>query len=224
MGILIKGTRGAGVHPCVYTIVLDKTNRYDRQDDARRRRAEPDVDRAELLRLAGALEDASEHPIAQAIAKGATQGGRRRRRPPSSRTSRAGACVASSRAAPSSSGASRCSPTSPSPSPPGWPPRRRGRRARARPSSRPAFNGAARGLLVVADTVKPTSAEAVAQLRRLGLTVVLLTATTRPSPGRSPLRSGSNYADAEVLPKDKVDVVVRLQKEGKVVAMVGRRA
>ena len=75
---------------------------------------------------------------------------------------------------------------------------------------------------MVADTVKDTSAEAVAQLSALGLTPVLLTgdnATRRPR--RSPPRSASTRVIAEVLPADKVDVIADLQDDGKVVAMVG---
>ncbi|HMQ65137.1 MAG TPA: HAD-IC family P-type ATPase, partial [Arachnia sp.] len=69
--------------------------------------------------------------------------------------------------------------------------------------------------------VKPTSAEAVAQLRRLGLTPVLLTGDNEAVARQIAAEVGIDQVIAEVLPKDKVDVVVRLQKEGKVVAMVG---
>jgi Cu+-exporting ATPase len=85
------------------------------------------------------------------------------------------------------------------------------------------WNGRARGVLVVADAVKPTSAEAVGQFRALGLTPVLLTgdngAVARSVARAVGIDDGSVFA--EVLPKDKVAVVARLQREGKVVAMVG---
>ena len=81
----------------------------------------------------------------------------------------------------------------------------------------------ARGVLVVADTVKPTSAAAVAELRRLGLTPVLLTGDNRRAAHAVAALVGidAERVVAEVLPRDKVDVVTRLQREGKVVAMVG---
>ena len=83
------------------------------------------------------------------------------------------------------------------------------------------WDGEARAVLVVADTVKPTSAEAITRLRELGLTPVLLTgdntATARAVAGEV----GIDEVIAEVLPEEKLDVVRRLQSEGKVVAMVG---
>jgi Cu+-exporting ATPase len=85
------------------------------------------------------------------------------------------------------------------------------------------WDGAARGLLVVADTVKPTSAEAVRRLRSLGLRPVLLTGDN-PAAARAVAREvgiGGTDVIAEVLPADKVAVVRRLQEEGRVVAMVG---
>src|SRR6266511_3374004 len=94
------------------------------------------------------------------------------------------------------------------------------------------WDGAARGVLAVADAVKPTSRQAVAELRALGLTPVLLTGdnstvarAVAAEVGITDEPAGSADAPgrviAEVLPADKVDVVKRLQAEGKVVAMVG---
>jgi Cu+-exporting ATPase len=87
------------------------------------------------------------------------------------------------------------------------------------------WDGAARGVLVVADAVKPTSAAAVRQLRALGLTPVLLTgdnaAVARTVAAEVGIDPGPDTVIAEVLPKDKVDVVRRLQDEGRTVAMVG---
>jgi Cu+-exporting ATPase len=83
------------------------------------------------------------------------------------------------------------------------------------------WDGAARGVLVVADAVKDTSAEAIRQLRDLGLTPVLLTGDNE-SVARSVARQvGIDEVVAEVLPADKVAVVRRLQEQGAVVAMVG---
>ena len=83
------------------------------------------------------------------------------------------------------------------------------------------WDGAARGILIVADTVKPTSKEAIAQLKALGLTPVLLTGDNEAVARQIAAEVGIDQVIAEVLPKDKVDVVTRLQGEGKVVAMVG---
>ncbi len=83
------------------------------------------------------------------------------------------------------------------------------------------WDGQARGILVVADAVKPTSAEAIRQLRALGLTPVLLTGDNATVARRIAAEVGIDEVIAEVMPSDKVDVVSRLQGEGKVVAMVG---
>ncbi|MGW4830396.1 heavy metal translocating P-type ATPase [Amycolatopsis japonica] len=84
-----------------------------------------------------------------------------------------------------------------------------------------AWDGEARGVVVVADTVKPTSAEAVAGLKALGLRPVLLTGDNAGSAAAVAAEVGIDEVVAEVLPADKVDVVKRLQARGNVVAMVG---
>lgn len=83
------------------------------------------------------------------------------------------------------------------------------------------WDGAARGVLVVSDQIKPTSAQAIAQFKELGLTPVLLTGDNQAVAEQVAAEVGIEKVIAEVLPKDKVDVVARLQDEGKVVAMVG---
>ena len=137
-------------------------------------------------------------------------------------TTRASACRAWSTATPWWRAASGSSPTGRSTCRPTWrpPAAGRGRRSHRR---RGRWDGAARAVLVVADTVKPTSAEADRQLRRLGLRPVLLTGDNERAAQPSPPRWASPTGDvvAEVLPEDKVDVVRRLQAEGRVVAMVG---
>ena len=80
---------------------------------------------------------------------------------------------------------------------------------------------AARAVLVVADTVKPTSTDAVAQLRGLGLRPVLLTGDNERAAQAVAAEVGIDEVVAEVLPEDKVEVVRRLQADGRVVAMVG---
>ncbi len=222
LGILIKGPEVLESTRKVDTIVLDKTGtvttgRMTLVEVV----TEPGVERGQLLRLAGALEDASEHPIAQAIAKAATaetgtlpaaedfaniegkgvQGVVDSHAVLVGRESlladwaqHLGADTAAAKAAAESGGKTVVAV--------GW-------------------DGAARGILVVADTVKPTSAQAVRELRALGLTPVLLTGDNEAVARRIAAEVGIDEVIAEVLPKDKVDVVSRLQAEGKVVAMVG---
>ncbi|MDZ5661284.1 heavy metal translocating P-type ATPase [Nocardioides sp. S-58] len=83
------------------------------------------------------------------------------------------------------------------------------------------WDGAARGVIVVGDTVKPTSARAVAELRGLGLTPVLLTGDNEAAARHVADQVGIETVVADVLPADKVAEVQRLQAAGKVVAMVG---
>lgn len=84
-----------------------------------------------------------------------------------------------------------------------------------------AWDGAVRGILAVADTVKPTSAEAVRRIRALGLRPVLLTGDTAGAAHRVAAEVGIDEVIAGVLPEGKLDAVRRLQAEGRVVAMVG---
>jgi Cu+-exporting ATPase len=83
------------------------------------------------------------------------------------------------------------------------------------------WDGLARAALEVRDTVKPTSGEAIRELKELGLSPVLLTGDSRATAERVAGEVGIERVLAEVYPDDKVDEVRRLQAEGKVVAMVG---
>ncbi|MFD7477479.1 heavy metal translocating P-type ATPase [Streptomyces sp. NPDC059837] len=222
LGILIKGPEVLESTRRVDTVVLDKTGTVTMG----RMRLQnvftaPGVDENELLKLAGALEHASEHPIAQAIAAGAVE--RTGSLPvPENFENIAGLGVqgvvdghavlvgrekllkewvielprelAEAKAAAEAEG---------------------------RTAVAVAWDGEARGVLTVADAIKETSAAAVAELRRLGLKPVLLTGDNQlvaESVGRS---VGIDEVIAEVLPEDKVSVVKRLQDEGRTVAMVG---
>ncbi|MEU0253043.1 heavy metal translocating P-type ATPase [Streptomyces sp. NPDC006184] len=218
LGILIKGPEVLESTRRVDTVVLDKTGTVTTGRMSLQAVYVADgEDEKELLRLAGALEHASEHPVARAIAAGAEE--------------RAGALPAADHFE----------------NVPG-----RGVRGRvdghevavgrlyddlpeelvraAREAEREGrtavvagWDGRARGVLAVADTVKETSAEAVRALRGLGLTPVLLTGDNRTVAEAVARAVGIDSADvyAEVLPEDKVDVVRRLQREGRSVAMVG---
>jgi Cu+-exporting ATPase len=93
--------------------------------------------------------------------------------------------------------------------------------ARGQTAIAAAWDGEARAVFVVADSVKPSSATAVARLRELGLRPVLLTGDNAATARAVAAEVGIDEVIAEVLPSGKADVVKRLQSEGRVVAMVG---
>ena len=222
MGILIKGPEVLESTRRVDTVVLDKTGtvtsgRMTLVDVV----TEPGVERADVLRLAGALESASEHPIAQAIARAATAElgalpaveGFQNLEGRGVQGVVDGAAVVVGRASLLSDWALHLSADVAE--------AQRREEADGRTVVAVGWDGRARGLLVVADTVKPTSAQAVAELKELGLTPVLLTGDNRAVAERIAAEVGIEVVHAEVLPQDKVEVVARLQREGRVVAMVG---
>jgi Cu+-exporting ATPase len=222
LGVLIRGPEVLESTRKIDTIVLDKTGtvttgKMTLVDVI----TTPDTDRAVLLRYAGALEDASEHPVAQAIAKrakaelGALPTPEDFRAVPGKGVhgvvdghgvivGRESLLADWSQHLDASLSAAN---------------------ARAESEGKTAvvvgWDGSARGILVTADTVKPTSAEAVRQFNRLGLTPVLLTGDNRTVANRIAEEVGITQVIAEVLPADKVAAVRRLQSEGRVVAMVG---
>ena len=217
LGILIKGPEVLESTRRIDTIVLDKTGTVTTGTMALL-----DVITAsgeqphEVLRLAGALEESSEHPIAKAIATGArakvgdlpavedftnleglgVQGvvdgrtvvvGRQRLLDLPEELANA----------------------------------LRGAESEGKTVVAVGWDGSARGLLVVADAVKPTSAGAIRELRALGLTPIMLTGDNASAARMIASQVGIDEVVAEVLPSEKVDVVKRLQDRGKVVAMVG---
>ncbi|GGT92083.1 MULTISPECIES: heavy metal translocating P-type ATPase [Streptomyces] len=218
LGILIKGPEVLESTRRVDTVVLDKTGTvttgrmtlskvyvYEGEDEA------------ELLRLAGALEHASEHPVARAVTTGAAE---RLGLPvaelpvPTSFENVPGLGVRGSvdghrvlvgrPALLKAEGIETASAPEPG-------------------AVQVAWDGRVRGLLTVADAVKETSAEAVARLRALGLTPVLLTGDGRAVAETVAAEVGidADRVFAEVLPREKAAVVRRLQAEGRTVAMVG---
>ena len=230
LGILIKGPEVLESTRRVDTVVLDKTGTVTTgQMTLRDVVAAEGEDPAEVLLVAGALEDASEHPIARAVAAAARE--------------RFGALAgvedfsnleglgvqgvvldpdgASGRAvlvgrpqllaewsqelpADLQQATDQAQATGGTAVAVGW-------------------DGKARGVLVVADAVKPTSAAAVAELRELGLRPMLLTGDSLTVARTVAAEVGIDEVDviAEVMPSDKVDVVKGLQEQGRVVAMVG---
>ena len=222
LGILIKGPEILESTRRVDTIVLDKTGTVTTG-----RMTLLDVipatgeDRDEVLRLAGAVEDASEHPIAQAIAKAATQqtGALTQVESFQNVEGRGVSGVAEGHAVL----VGRVSLLAE------WAihpaddliAAKEAAEAKGQTAVMVAWDGQARGVLIVADQVKPTSAEAITQFRQLGLTPILLTGDNATAAAHIAAQVGIDDVISEVLPADKVAVITRLQGEGKVVAMVG---
>ncbi len=219
LGILIKGPEVLESTRRVDTIVLDKTGTVTTGSMALEEVvAAPGVDREGALRIVGALESASEHPVGRAIASAA--GGELPA--PESFRNREGLGVegvVGGRAVV----AGRPSLLADWGLPLG--PELAAAQARAERDGKTAvaaaWDGEARALFVVADRLKPTSAEAIRRLRELGLHPVLLTGDNRETAQAVARAVGIDEVVAEVLPADKVAVVRRLQLEGRIVAMVG---
>jgi len=226
LGILIKGPQVLESTRAVDTVVLDKTGTVTTgRMSLVGLEAADGQDPQELLAIAGALEDGSEHPIGAAITAAARAGD----------TDGGGLPVVTEFTAHEGLGVSGLV---------GGRAVVAGRRgwlecdgsmtvpaglveaaARAESLGRTpvwiGWDGAVRGVAVVADTVKDTSAEAVAALRGLGLTPVLLTGDNARAAQAVAAQVGITEVIAEVMPADKVAVVRSLQEGGKVVAMVG---
>lgn len=222
LGILIKGPEVLESTRRVDTVVLDKTGTVTTGamtllDVIAAAGEEP----AEVLRLAGAVEDGSEHPIAQAIAKGAREKvGDLPVVEDFANVAGLGvqgivdghALVVGRRQLLADWG-QQLSPELDT--------AMREAQALGRTAIAVGWDGKARAVLVVADAVKPTSKEAIEQLRGLGLEPIMLTGDNEAAARAIAEQVGVQEVYAEVLPQDKVDVVKRLQDEGRVVAMVG---
>jgi P-type Cu+ transporter len=222
LGILIKGPEILESTRQVDTIVLDKTGTVTTGQMALVEVIPADdVGHAEALRLAGALEAASEHPIAEAIAAGARESAGAL--PPVEAFANleglgVEGTVDGHRLV---AGRERLLAERGMPLPVELAAARDVADGRGHTTVFVGWDGAARAAIVVADTVKPTSAEAIADLRALGLTPVLLTGDNERAAQAVADEVGIETVIAEVLPQEKVDVVQRLQADGKVVAMVG---
>ncbi|MEU7305670.1 heavy metal translocating P-type ATPase [Streptomyces sp. NPDC007206] len=222
LGILIKGPEVLESTCRVDTIVLDKTGTVTTGRMALQEvYVVEGVDKDELLRLAGSLEHASEHPIAQAIAAGAIE--RTGSLPvPENFENVAGLGVQGVVEGHAVLvGRERLLKEWVIELPRELAEAKAAAEAEGRTAVAVAWDGAARGVLTVADAIKDTSAEAVDELRRLGLRPVLLTGDNQLVAESVARSVGIDEVIAEVLPQDKVDVVKRLQAEGRTVAMVG---
>lgn len=224
LGILIKGPEVLESTRRVDTVVLDKTGTVTsgtmELDQVLTAGGDP-TDRLTALRLTGALEHASEHPIARAIARGAeaaagelpSVSGFRNEQGLGVRGTVDGLDVLAGREAfLAAEGLT-------------LPEDLRRAKAEAEAQGRTAvvvgWDGEVRAVLTVADRLKPSSAEAVRRLKGLGLEPVLLTGDNEAVARRIAAEVGIERVVAEVLPQDKVDVVRGLQAEGRVVAMAG---
>jgi Cu+-exporting ATPase len=187
LGILIKGAEVLERTRRITTVVLDKTGTVT-EGRMQLVNGLPD----DVLRLAGAVESASEHPVAQAVATAARE--RFAPLPP----------VAEFRNVPGHGVVGVVE----------------GRRVEIDRGG-VTIDGVPAGMLAVEDTVKPTSRDAVRQLEALGLTPVLLTGDSAETARRVAKQVGIEHTLAEVLPGDKAAEVRRLQDQGEVVAMVG---
>jgi P-type Cu+ transporter len=220
LGILIKGPEVLESTRAVDTVVLDKTGtvttgRMTLHDFVPA--GGEDADR--VLALAGAVESGSEHPVARAIAAAAAER-TGPLRPVSGFANEAGLGV---RGVVDGTAVlvGRAGLLAGVDVPAELIRAQHAAEATGRTAVLVAWDGTARGVLAVADAVKPTSAEAVRQLRDLGLHPVLLTGDNATVARAVAAEVGIDEVVAEVLPQDKVDVVKRLQGESRVVAMVG---
>lgn len=222
LGILIKGPQVLESTRRIDTVVLDKTGTVTTGKMAL---AEvipaAGVDSAELLTVAAAVEHGSEHPVAKAVVEGAKAKGLPLE-PVEQFVSHGGKGVqglVGERAV--VIGRTQLlddwSVTLPEPLAEA--------KAEAERAGHTAivvaWDGIARGVLVIADAIKTTSAEAISDLKALGLTPVLLTGDNAAAARTVADKVGIDEVIAEVLPSDKLDVVKKLQDQGKVVAMVG---
>jgi Cu+-exporting ATPase len=222
LGVLIKGPEVLESTRRVDTIVLDKTGTVT---SGRMTLLEvvpaEGQDPQEVLRLAAAVEEASEHPIAQAIVRAATE--RLGEIPTVSDFQNVQGrgvtgvvdahAVVAGRPALLADWALHLSPAL----------RSAFERAEseARTAVAVAWDGEVRGILVVADQIKPSSTAAISALRSLGLTPVLLTGDNEQAARQVAAAVGIDQVRAGVLPEGKVAEVTALQQQGRVVAMVG---
>ena len=221
LGILITGPEVLESTRAVDTVVLDKTGTVTTgQMSLRDAFPAGGVDRAELLRIAGAVEAASEHPLARAIATASAAAG-----PLPPVTDFASVTGLGVRGVVEGHqvllGRPGLLAEQGQPLPAELERARIGAEAAGHTTVALGWDGVARGVLVVSDTVRPTSREAIDRLRELGLSPVLLTGDNAAVARAVADEVGIERVIADVLPAGKVEAVAALQREGRTVAMVG---
>lgn len=222
LGILIKGPEVLETTRKVDTIVLDKTGTVTTgKMTLLGVHTAPDTSDTELLRLAGALEHASEHPIARAVATGATDRTGTLPTPEDFANIPGLGVQGIVEGHAVLVGRTKLLAEWEIHLPEELETRKQEAETQGRTVVAVAWDGQARGILEVADAVKDTSAEAIRRLRGLGLTPILLTGDNKAVAEAVAREVGITEVIADVMPEDKVDVVTRLQGEGKSVAMVG---
>ncbi|WP_371777716.1 heavy metal translocating P-type ATPase [Streptomyces sp. NBC_01438] len=223
LGILIKGPEVLETTRRVDTIVLDKTGTVTTgKMTLQAVHTAPGTTETDVLRLAGALEHASEHPIAQAVATGAADRTTTPLPTPEDFINVPGLGVQGVVEGHAVLvGREQLLAEWEIHLPVELARRKAEAEAAGRTAIAVAWDGEARAVLEVADAVKDTSAEAIVKLRALGLTPILLTGDNRAVAESVAAEVGIEKVYAEVMPEDKVDVVKRLQAEGRSVAMVG---
>ncbi|MEW1850129.1 heavy metal translocating P-type ATPase [Streptomyces albidoflavus] len=222
LGILIRGPEVLENTRRVDTVVLDKTGTLTTGCMELTEVLPADgTGETELLRLAGALEHASEHPVARAVASAAEE-----RHGPlpavSGFASTSGLGVRGTvEGRQVAAGRPRLLAEAGMPLPEELERALAAAEARGRTVVAVGWDGAVRGLLTLADALRETSAEAVRELRALGLTPVLLTGDNEAVAAEVARAVGIDQVVAGVLPEGKVAEVERLRAEGRTVAMVG---
>jgi Cu+-exporting ATPase len=220
LGILFKGGEHLETAHRLDTIVLDKTGTVTKGEPELTDVFAYDMDESELLALVGAAEKNSEHPLAQAIVKGIGEKGvslgaaeafeaipgfgiravvNGREVLVGTRRLLAEKSISYEQAADVMSSLEK----------------------EGKTAMLAAVDGRLAGMVAVADTIKPTSREAVKRMKGMGLTVIMMTGDNRQTAEAIARQAGIDQVIAEVLPEGKADEVKKLQQQGRKVAMVG---
>jgi P-type Cu+ transporter len=220
-GSLIRSAEALETAQRLNAIVLDKTGTVTRGEPALTDVvASGQASEERLLRLVAAVERSSEHPLGEAIVRGADARGLELPEPQDFETVTGRglrAAVEGRRVLVGTRRLLRESGIDPAP----LEPNAERLEAEGKTAILVALDDRPAGVVAVADTVKPGSAEAIAELRRVGLEVALITGDNRRTAEAIAREVGIDRVLAEVLPEDKAVEVRRLQDEGKLVAMVG---
>jgi Cu+-exporting ATPase len=220
-GVLIKNAEALERFEKVDTLIVDKTGTLTegkpRLVDVIAREG---LDERELLRLAASLERASEHPLAAAIVRGAEERGVRTVAVEEF-DSLTGRGVSGQIEGRRIALGNRALLAELKAEPADWPERAEALRKDGKTVMFVAVDGGIAGLLAVADPVKESAAEAIEQLRKEGLRIVMVTGDSRTTARAVAARLGIDEVEAEVLPEAKGSIVERLKQEGRTVAMAG---